>query len=184
MSADGWILTNNHVVRGPDNELVDEVVVAVVLDSDHPPAEMFRAKVIAGTTEPDLALLKIESGLYGQAIPRGYQFPRWSWGDSSQLGLGDGLIVVGFSSVGGSGSRPIFTLTRGYMAGRELTPSGSTLMTDALITGGSSGGALTAGAGMLMAVPSFTVEDAAGQMAFALSLDQVPQEWKDLIGVN
>lgn len=61
---------------------------------------------------------------------------------------------------------------------------GSTLMTDALISGGSSGGAMTAGNGQLLALPSFTIDDEAGQMAYALSLDQVPVEWKRLIGLD
>lgn len=184
VSADGWILTNDHVVRGPDGDLVESVVVAVVGDTGHPPKETFRARVVSSQEHPDLALLKIEEGLYGQPIPAEYNFPHWQWGDSSSVDLGDAVYVVGFPSVGGSGSRPIFTFTRGYLAGRELNSNGSTLVTDTLISGGSSGGALTTGNGQLLALPSFTIDDEGSQMSFALSLDQVPDEWKRQINLD
>ena len=184
VSEEGWILTNDHVVRGLDGELMDSVIVAVVTDPGYPPKETFRASVVAGQEHPDLALLKIEEGFYGQPIPENYRFPYWQWGNSSDLSLGNAVFIVGFPSVSGSGSRPIYTYTRGYLAGMEQNSIGSTLMTDALISGGSSGGALTAGNGELIAIPSFTIDDAAGQMAFALSLDQVPAAWKVLINTN
>lgn len=184
VSEDGWILTNDHVVRGLDGELLDSVIVAVVTDPNYPPKETFRARVVAGQEHPDLALLKIEEGIYGQALPTDYRFPYWKWGSSSNLALGDAVFVVGFPSIGASGSRPIYSFTRGYLAGIEKNALGSTLITDTLISGGSSGGALTTGNGELMAIPSFTIEDAAGQMAFALSLDQVPEAWKELIGLK
>lgn len=184
VSADGWILTNDHVVRGLDGELLDSVIVAVVGDTSYPPKETFKARVVDGLKHPDLALLKIEEGLYGQPIPQGYQFPYWKWGNSSDLNLGDDVFVVGFPSVGGSGSRPNFTFTRGHLAGKEQSSMGSALITDALIAGGSSGGGLTAGNGELLALPSFTIDDVTIQMSYALSLDQVPNEWKLMIGID
>ena len=75
-SADGYIITNNHVV---DNS---GIVTITFLDG-----ESYTAKIIGTDPDLDLAVLKVEMGsTYLQPIPIG---------DSSQLKVGEEIAAIG-----------------------------------------------------------------------------------------
>ncbi|NCV25543.1 MAG: serine peptidase, partial [Betaproteobacteria bacterium] len=74
ITADGFILTNHHVVSG-----ADEIIVTMTDRRE------FKAKLIGSDERTDVALLKVEaSGL-----------PRLSFGDSNKLRVGEWVVAIG-----------------------------------------------------------------------------------------
>jgi Do/DeqQ family serine protease len=134
VSADGTILTNNHVIEGAEK-------ITVELSND----KTFDAKVV-GTDKPsDLAVLKIEA----------QNMPYLSLGNSDQVRVGD--IVLAIGNPLGIGQ----TVTAGIISakGRRTGLSdGSSfedfLQTDAPINRGNSGGALVNLNGELIGINS------------------------------
>jgi len=181
LSPTGWVLTNYHVVEDEAGGVVGEgeVVVSLSLDPRTPPSELFRGRVVEADEELDLALVRIETGLYGQPLPPRYRFPYLERGNSGTLAIGDALTVVGFPGVGGLGSRVSVTLTRGIVAGFDTTEVGLMIKTDAEISPGNSGGAALDGDWRLVGVPSATVEDLSGnsQLGYIIPLSMVPAGW-------
>ncbi|WP_323844761.1 Do family serine endopeptidase [Microbulbifer magnicolonia] len=74
ISADGYIVTNNHVVEG-----ADEVTVTLTDRRE------YEAKVIGTDSRSDLALLKIEADDLKPA----------QWGDSEELEVGEWVVAIG-----------------------------------------------------------------------------------------
>jgi len=122
ISADGYILTNNHVVEGADD-------LTVTLADDRE----FTAKVVGTDPPTDLAVIKIEGA---SNLPVVYL------GDSEKLRIGDMVLAIG-SPFGLSE-----TLTAGIISakGRSnvMDPSSfeNFIQTDAAINPGNSGGPL------------------------------------------
>nr|WP_229506911.1 Do family serine endopeptidase [Pseudoduganella rivuli] len=73
-SADGYVLTNAHVVDG-----ADEVYVTLTDKRE------FKAKVLGADTRTDVALLKIE----------GSKLPSLTIGDSSKIRVGEWVVAIG-----------------------------------------------------------------------------------------
>jgi serine protease Do len=117
---DGYILTNNHVVK-------DANILEVYLSDDR----RFEAKVIGTDERTDLAVLKIDTtGLVTAPL-----------GDSSKMEVGDWVIAIG------SPFGLAQTVTAGIISATERTDQGITaydnfLQTDAAINPGNSGGPL------------------------------------------
>ncbi len=185
VSPDGWVLTNFHVVVDDTGNPAGsgELVVSLCLDARMPPAELFRGSVVLADRALDLALVKIESGLYGQELPAGYRFPFLERGSSEAVAIGDPVTVLGFPGAGGLGSRVSVTLTRGVISGFDTTEAGVVLKTDAEIGSGNSGGAALDGAYRLIGVPSATVEDAEvySQLGYILPISRLPAAWREKI---
>ncbi len=181
VGADGWILTNAHVVERLGGGPVDDVVVSVPLDPSRPAVELFRGRVERFDEERDLALVRIVNGFYGQPLPEGYRFPTVAFGASEAPAIGSTLWMVGYPATGGEGSRVTISATRGVVSGFELGPAGTLLKTDAEITVGNSGGAALDAAGRLIGVPSSTVESGSGQIGYVRPIALVPEEWRVLV---
>ncbi|MEW6426729.1 MAG: DegQ family serine endoprotease [Thermodesulfobacteriota bacterium] len=120
MSADGFIITNNHVV-----EDADEINVEIST------GEEFRARVIGRDPKTDLALIKIDPS---------HALPSVTFADSEKLRVGDWVIAIG---------NPFgfeHTVTAGIVSakGRHLGASSyeNFIQTDASINPGNSGGPL------------------------------------------
>ncbi len=169
ISANGFVLTNNHVISGSTS-----VSVTLFGRSTASPAT-----VVGTDPTDDIALLKI-SGASG--------LPTVSFGDSSLVQVGDEVVAIGNAL--GLGGAP--TVTQGIISaeGRSIqagdTSSGTVetltnmLQTDAAINPGSSGGPLvdTAGQviGMTTAVASSSSGNAAAQnIGFAIPINKVKQ---------
>lgn len=124
ISADGYIVTNNHVVADAD-------VITVTLDSKNGRGENHKAKLIGSDEETDLALLKID-------IKK--DLPFLVFGDSDAVRVGEWLLAIG---------NPFgldHTVTAGILSakGRNIRsgPFDNFLQTDASINPGNSGGPL------------------------------------------
>jgi serine protease Do len=122
VSADGYILTANHVVEG-----ADEVRVVV-----GPNEQEFKAKVVGNDPPTDIAVMRLEGDK---------PFPVITLGDSDKLEVGDTVLAVG--NPFGVGQ----TVTSGIISGLSRGGFGITgyedfIQTDAAINPGNSGGAL------------------------------------------
>lgn len=134
VSADGYILTNNHVVEGAEK--------ITVLMSDN---KSYEAKAVGLDKASDLAVLKIE----------GANFPFLNLGNSDNVRVGD--IVLAIGNPLGIGQ----TVTAGIISakGRRTGLSDGNsfedfLQTDAPINRGNSGGALVSLTGELIGINS------------------------------
>jgi serine protease Do len=118
IDADGYIVTNNHVIAQ-----ADEVEVRLTDDTK------LKAKIIGRDPKTDLALLKVDAGK---------KLPFVTFGDSDQTKVGDWIIAIGNPfGLGG-------TVTAGIISARarhiNAGPFDDFLQTDAAINRGNSGG--------------------------------------------
>jgi serine protease Do len=131
ISADGYVVTNNHVVG--DN--VREITVAL---SDK---REVRGRLIGTDPATDIALIKVdETGL--PAVP---------WGDSSKLQVGEWVLAIG------SPFQLSQTVTAGIVSAVGRSNVGFSeyedfIQTDAAINPGNSGGALINTRGQLIGI--------------------------------
>ncbi len=126
ISADGFVVTNNHVITSDGQGEVEEITVTLTDGTEYP------AELVGRDTASDLAVLKIE---------RDKAFPFVEFGDSRQSRVGDWVIAIGQPfGLGG-------TVTAGIISAvYRNTGSGGAydryLQTDASINRGNSGGPL------------------------------------------
>ena len=124
ISADGYIVTNNHVVAGADTVLVN---LQGSTGKDH----SLKAQVIGTDEETDIALLKVKADT---------PLPFLNFGDSDKMEVGEWVLAIG--NPFGLGH----TVTAGILSakGRNIQsgPFDNFLQTDASINPGNSGGPL------------------------------------------
>lgn len=177
----GYILTNYHVVLSDSGEPADNLTVGISSDYGRPPEERYLAEVVDTAEDRDLALLRITSGRYGEALPQNPRFvylePRFD--DIPEIG--ESLRFIGYPSIGGTGSRASITYTRGTVAGYQDVPFGRLIKTDAEINEGSSGGAALDEAFRLVGMPTEVVGLDAGQLAYIYPVTAIPEEWRRLL---
>jgi putative serine protease PepD len=144
ITADGYIVTNNHVIEGARS-------VAVTLSS----GEKVAATVVGTDSAHDLAVLKVDRSGLAHA----------SWADSDGVSVGDTVLALG-SPLGLQGtvtSGIVSALHRTITVGEEQSTrygSGSSttiddaIQTDAPINSGNSGGALVNTNGAVIGITS------------------------------
>ncbi len=148
MSADGYVLTNNHVVEGAGT-------VAVALPQGKPAP----ARVIGTDPETDLAVLKIEApGLEPITL-----------GDSDAAQIGDVVLAIG--NPFGVGQ----TVTQGIVSGTGRDRLGintfeNFIQTDAAINPGNSGGALVDSAGRLIGINTAILSPSGGSLGIGFAI--------------
>jgi serine protease DegQ len=148
ISADGYILTNNHVVDGADE-------IEVVLND----SRRARAKVIGTDPESDLAILKV-------ALDR---LPVITLGNSDSLQVGDRVLAIG--NPFGVGQ----TVTSGIVSALGRNQLGintfeNFIQTDAAINPGNSGGALVDANGTLMGINTAIYSRSGGSMGIGFAI--------------
>jgi Do/DeqQ family serine protease len=148
VNADGYILTNHHVV-----ESVDEIEVALA-DS-----RKVRARVVGSDPETDLAVLKIELE----------KLPSITFAQPEQLRVGD--IVLAIGNPFGVGQ----TVTLGIVSGLGRSQLGITtfenfIQTDAAINPGNSGGALVDAGGNLVGINTAIYSQTGGSMGIGYAI--------------
>ena len=151
VSADGYILTNNHVIDGADK-------IEVSLGKN---GKTYVARKVGGDVRTDIAVLKIEAtGL--NAI---------TFADSNQLRAGDVVVAVGSP----------FGLTRSATMGvvsavgrntqmSQLADLGNFIQTDAAINMGNSGGALVDYLGRLVGINTAIFSRTGGNQGIGFSV--------------
>lgn len=165
---DGYILTNNHVVK-------DATDVKVVFDAGSDQPEEVSAKIVATDAEVDIAILKIErKGLTPVEL-----------GDSAALKVGSFVVAIG------SPFRFEHTVTFGVVSakGRHLTDESMGLslqdyiQTDASINRGNSGGPLVDINGKVVGINTAIYTPTGGNIGigFAVPIDAVKRILPHLI---
>ncbi|MBM3616188.1 MAG: Do family serine endopeptidase [Alphaproteobacteria bacterium] len=147
ISADGFIVTNNHVIEG-----ADEIKI-----------EFFDGKRLSATLvgrdpKTDIALLKVESDT---------DLPFVSFGDSDTMRVGDWVMAVGNPL--GQG----FSVSAGIVSARGRELSGSYddfLQTDAAINKGNSGGPLFNMEGEVVGVNTAILSPTGGSIGIGFSM--------------
>lgn len=180
VSPAGVLLTNWHVVRGDDDAPEVDITVGLTLDPGRPAVELYRAEVIDAAPERDLALLRITEGRYGQPVGS-TRFPFIELAADQRPPIGSPLRMIGYPSIGGTGSRATITLTRGTVAGYYRVPFGELIKSDAEINEGNSGGAALDESYRLVGLPTEVVGLDAGQIAYIYPVSAVPDAWLRII---
>lgn len=164
-SADGYIVTNSHVIQGATD-------VRVKLYDREGDDREYQATVVGDDPRTELALLKIDAGRELPVLPVG---------DSNALAVGEWVMAIG------SPFRLEQTVTVGVVSakGRRLDgeqagyPMGDIIQTDASINPGNSGGPLVNTRGEVVGVNVAILSPgmAAGNVGigFAISADTVKQ---------
>ncbi len=152
VSADGYILTNNHVVEG-----ADELKVTLADDRD------FVAKVIGNDPKTDIAVLKID----------GVNLPTVTLADSGKLRVGDVVFAVGNPlGVGQTVTMGIISAMGRSKLGLLENVSGyeDFIQTDAAINMGNSGGALIDARGRLIGINSAILSPSRGNIGIGFAI--------------
>lgn len=159
ISADGHILTNNHVVA-------EATEITVKLPDS---SRELTAKVIGRDEKYDLALLKVEAGAPLPFVP---------FGDSDALEVGEWVIAIG------SPFGLAYTVTAGIVSAKDRVigagPFDDFIQTDASINPGNSGGPLFDASGNVVGIN--TAIHAAGQgIGFAVPVNMAKQFIRDVL---
>jgi serine protease Do len=159
--ADGFVVTNFHVVEGALN-------IRVVTED----GRRFEARVVGGDPNADLAVLKVAA--------RG--LPTVPLGDSEQLQLGEQVVAIGFALAlqGGPSvtSGIVSAMGRTIEAADPNAPGGGRIyedliQTDAAINPGNSGGPLVDLAGRVVGINTAGVRAAeAENIGFAIAINR------------
>jgi Do/DeqQ family serine protease len=149
VSADGLVLTNNHVV-----ESADEIEVAFF------DGRKTKAKVVGADPESDLAILKVASGKPLSPI---------TFAPPESLRIGDVVLAIG--NPFGVGQ----TVTSGIVSALGRTHLGintfeNFIQTDAAINPGNSGGALVDSNGHLVGINTAIYSQSGGSMGIGFAI--------------
>jgi len=168
VSADGFIVTNVHVIKNADQ-------IDVITNGNK---HTYSAKVIGTDPSTDLALLKID----------GKNLPHISFGNSDNLKIGEWVMAVG------NPFNLTSTVTAGIVSakGRNINivnnqfPIESFIQTDAAINPGNSGGALVNMNGELVGINTAIASNTGSYSGygFAIPSNIVSKIIKDLIEYN
>lgn len=160
ISADGYIITNYHVIS-------DSQEISVTTHS----GKTVKATIIGSDSVSDVALLKAE----------GEKYPFVTLGSSAQVAVGDRVCAIG-NPLGELNA----SLSVGYISARDRVVSGDTsgitlLQTDAAINSGNSGGPLFNAYGQVVGIISAKYAGSAIEgLGFAIPLDEVKNILSDL----
>lgn len=130
ISADGYIVTNNHVIK-------DATELEVTLNNN----KTYKAKLVGTDSKMDIALLKVEADT---------KLPYATFGNSDNIKVGEWVLAVG------NPYNLTSTVTAGIVSAkaRDLSNQGiqSFIQTDAAVNPGNSGGALVNTRGELVGI--------------------------------
>jgi serine protease Do len=149
ISADGYVITNNHVV----GQHVREITIAL------PDKREIKGKLVGTDPTTDIALLKIPAtGL-----------PVLAWGDSSQLKVGEWVLAIG------SPFQLSQTVTAGIVSATGRANMGFAdyedfIQTDAAINPGNSGGALINTRGELVGINTGIYSESGGYQGIGFAV--------------
>src|SRR5215218_3109260 len=154
ISADGYIVTNNHLIQSASgNGTVDQVTVTLTNRREFP------ARIVGRDETSDLAVLKIE----------GRNLPYVNWGDSTKARVGDWIVAIGNPyGLGG-------TVTAGIISAlhRGITGVGAYdryIQTDAAINMGNSGGPMFDLNGNVIGINSALISPTGASVGIGLAI--------------
>jgi serine protease Do len=158
ISADGYVVTNNHVISPARNNATVEEITVIMSDRKE-----YRARLIGRDQASDLALLKIEAN----------NLPFVRFGDSTRTRVGDWVVAIGNPfGLGG-------TVTAGIVSALHRSIQGGSaydryIQTDASINTGNSGGPMFDLAGNVIGINTALISPTGGNVGigFAIPAEQ------------
>lgn len=148
VSADGYILTNYHIVRGQD-------VFTVKLEDEHE----YNAELVGSDPLSDLAVLKVNAAR---------QFPFLTFADSEKVKVGHWAIAIG------APFNLAHTVTVGIVSHKRramgMNVYENFIQTDASINQGNSGGPLLDLSGKVIGVNDFILSSSGGNIGLSFSI--------------
>ena len=160
ITADGYILTNHHVVERADK------VKVTLQDGRH-----LTAKILGDDPKTDLAVLKVEAGT----------LPAITFADSDQVRVGDIVLAVGNPfGIGQSVTMGMVSATGRATLGLDYEDF---IQTDAAINPGNSGGALVDTQGRLVGINTAILSGSGGNngVGFSIPSNMARNVMNDLI---
>jgi len=163
ITADGYILTNHHVIVGPSNQPVDGIHVQLQDGRE------FNARLVGSDEKTDIALLKIEA----------HGLPTIKLADSDKLKVGDVVFAVGnpmdvgFTVTHGIVSatgRSDLGLLRDEQSSRDGFSLENFIQTDAAINEGNSGGPLVDAQGRQIGMDAAILSESGGSMGIGFAI--------------
>jgi serine protease Do len=154
ITADGYVVTNNHVVSPTGRGMVEEITVTTADGTE------YDAVLVGSDAASDLAVLKIE---------RPQPFPFVEFGDSSQARVGDWVVAIGNPfGLGG-------TVTSGIVSSvlRNTGQGGAYdryIQTDASINRGNSGGPLFDMQGNVIGINNAIISPTGGSVGIGFAI--------------
>jgi Do/DeqQ family serine protease len=148
VSGDGYILTNNHVVKG-----ADEIKVTLYDKRE------FKGKVVGTDPRTDLAVVKIDAR----------NLPTLTFGESGKMKTGDLVLAIGNPF----GLNQTITMGIVSAVGRSnigLADYEDFIQTDAAINPGNSGGALVNASGELIGINTAIYSTSGGYMGIGFAI--------------
>jgi serine protease DegS len=162
VSADGYMLTNHHVISGADE-------IKVVLAD----GQSVNVSIVGSDADSDLALLKIDNERSLPAIP---------FGKSGEQEVGDVVLAIGNPfGVGQTVTQGIISATGRSHLG--ISTFENFIQTDAAINPGNSGGALINARGELIGINTAIFSQSGGSLGigFAIPIDLADGIMRQLI---
>jgi serine protease Do len=154
ISADGYVVTNNHVITADGRGEVESITVTM------PDGTEFPAKLMGRDTASDLAVLKIQT-------PRPLPFVRF--GDSSSARVGDWVLAIGNPfGLGGSVSSGIISAVTRSTGSR--TAYDRYIQTDAAINRGNSGGPMFDMSGQVIGINNAIFSPTGGNVGIGFAI--------------
>lgn len=161
ISADGYVLTNNHVINNADS-------IRVLLTDGRERL----AKVIGYDSPTDLAVLKIEMDNLTPA----------TFADPESVRIGDIVLAIGNPwGIGQTVTQGIVSATGRY--GLQVSTYEKYIQTDAAINSGNSGGALINARGELIGINSVlsSISGGSNGIGFAIPMDIATYVFENII---
>ncbi len=151
VSADGYIITNNHVIESMD-------AVSVRLKD----GRVFKAEIVGADSKTDVAVLKVE----------GEDLPTLPLADSEQARVGDIVFAVGNPlRVGQTVTQGIISATnRNSLSLIDGDGYEDFLQTDASINPGNSGGALVDAQGRILGINTAILSQSGGSIGIGFAI--------------
>jgi serine protease Do len=159
ISADGYVVTNNHVIAGDPNSPQSKGATLESVTVTLPDRTEYKAKVVGRDQAADLAVLKIDA-------PKPLPFVQF--GDSTKTRVGDWVIAIGNPfALGG-------TVTAGIVSAIHRAigsgPYDRYIQTDAAINSGNSGGPMFDMAGNVVGINSAIYSPSGGNVGIGFAI--------------
>ncbi|WBO23121.1 Do family serine endopeptidase [Sphingomonas abietis] len=170
ISADGYVVTNNHVIAGDPNSAESKGATLESVTVTLPDHTEYKARVVGRDQTADLAVLKIDA-------PKPLPFVQF--GDSTKTRVGDWVIAIGNPfALGG-------TVTAGIVSAIHRSigqgPYDRYIQTDAAINSGNSGGPMFDMAGNVVGINSAIYSPSGGNVGIGFAIPA--EEAKPVIDV-
>ena len=181
ISPKGYILTALHVLKRADGTYSKSIVGAVNTDVRKAAEERFRLTLVDSDEEKDIALLKIDSMLFGNFPSESGLLPSFSISSRSNAQMGDTLFLIGYPKSGGTGSKNSVKMARGIFSGYEDRNGVGFIISDIKADSGNSGGPVVDSLYRIVGISQSLLQSDYSYLLVVYPIDALPSSWLELI---